>query len=414
MIIMIDPPAFHAKVLSESNNQSRESKMSETFRDLPPTFVHSMKKLFDYFDVDHSGRIPIATICSRWNPDKARAENLPPDLIRHLEKVTDRRGFLTFERFCAGLKIAILRHQPSPEKSSKEGSFSTDSSLNRTSSLPNLLNDEQDSSSGSSCGGNSSIETPVLPYIPPPPPKPPRYIYRSASRDSVLVLSTPSPSSPNTQSIQHNEDVAYVDISTVPTSAKSLRVMPPSYRLSHRFRRQNSRTRRHSVHAILESDVMTMVKKWEQERSLLEEGLRILDRVGRDYQDRLLKINHRLQNPYKGGESNCLDVEDKGVNYQKRVHNLNNAMSRLNSAVTEDENSNEELHRQIERLKDQNKLLTEEVSLKCCVISSMEREKSAIIKELFQSRSLVSQFSKKASGALSSMSIAEDSIMTFI
>ena len=35
---------------------------------------------------------------------------LPPNIIPFLRKVTTSGCYLTFERFCAGLKIAILRH----------------------------------------------------------------------------------------------------------------------------------------------------------------------------------------------------------------------------------------------------------------------------------------------------------------
>ncbi len=31
--------------------------------------------------------------------------------MANLKKVTNKEGKLTFERFCAGLKIAILRHE---------------------------------------------------------------------------------------------------------------------------------------------------------------------------------------------------------------------------------------------------------------------------------------------------------------
>ena len=45
----------------------------------------------------------------------------------------------------------------------------------------------------------------------------------------------------------------------------------------------------------------------------------------------------------------------------------------------------------LSRLKDQNKLLTEEVGKKCTSITVLEQEKSALIRELFQARSRVRQ-----------------------
>ena len=48
-----------------------------------------------------------------------------------------------------------------------------------------------------------------------------------------------------------------------------------------------------------------------------------------------------------------------------------------------------EMERQITRLKEQNRLLTEEVSKKCTAITVLDQEKSALIRELFQARSRV-------------------------
>ena len=48
-------------------------------------------------------------IAENWSPDGAGAV-LPPNIVPSLKKVTTPDGYLTFERFCAGLKIAILRH----------------------------------------------------------------------------------------------------------------------------------------------------------------------------------------------------------------------------------------------------------------------------------------------------------------
>jgi len=50
-----------------------------------------------------------------------------------------------------------------------------------------------------------------------------------------------------------------------------------------------------------------------------------------------------------------------------------------------------ELDRQIARLKDQNKLLTEEVGNKSTAIAVLDQEKGALIRELFQARARVRQ-----------------------
>ena len=50
-----------------------------------------------------------------------------------------------------------------------------------------------------------------------------------------------------------------------------------------------------------------------------------------------------------------------------------------------------ELDRQIARLKEQNRLLTEEVGRKCQNITVLDQEKSALIRDLFQARARVRQ-----------------------
>lgn len=46
---------------------------------------------------------------ARWQEDSAT--DLPKGVIESLRKVTPTNGLLTFERFCAGLKICLLRSQ---------------------------------------------------------------------------------------------------------------------------------------------------------------------------------------------------------------------------------------------------------------------------------------------------------------
>ena len=68
-----------------------------------------MKQLFTLLDIENSGHVHIEDIAEHWSIDGAGAV-LPPNIIPSLRKVTTPGGYLTFERFCAGLKIAILRH----------------------------------------------------------------------------------------------------------------------------------------------------------------------------------------------------------------------------------------------------------------------------------------------------------------
>ena len=57
-------------------------------------------------------------IADKWSPNSNdNDEHLPKGIVTSLKKVTMADGCLTFERFCAGLKIAILRHESEKKKS---------------------------------------------------------------------------------------------------------------------------------------------------------------------------------------------------------------------------------------------------------------------------------------------------------
>lgn len=70
------------------------------------TFVSAMKKLFDIMDDQRTGYVKFTEIENRWQDDGAT-----PGVIESLRKVTPSNGLLSFERFCAGLKICLLRNQ---------------------------------------------------------------------------------------------------------------------------------------------------------------------------------------------------------------------------------------------------------------------------------------------------------------
>lgn len=76
---------------------------------LPKQFVSAMRTLFDIMDDKRTGYVRLTDIERRWQDDGAKG--LPHGVIDCLRKVTPSNGQLSFERFCAGLKICLLRNQ---------------------------------------------------------------------------------------------------------------------------------------------------------------------------------------------------------------------------------------------------------------------------------------------------------------
>lgn len=82
---------------------------STTIDSLPKQFVQAMRTLFDIMDDKRTGFVDFADIEHRWQDDGTKG--LPKGVIESLQKVTPPNGKLSFERFCAGLKICLLRNQ---------------------------------------------------------------------------------------------------------------------------------------------------------------------------------------------------------------------------------------------------------------------------------------------------------------
>ncbi|XP_053673086.1 suppressor APC domain-containing protein 2 [Anopheles nili] len=83
---------------------------------LPKAFVAAMRTLFDIMDDRKTGFVRLADIEERWQDDGSKG--LPRGVIDSLRKVTPPNGLLSFERFCGGLKICLLRNQTTLTSSS--------------------------------------------------------------------------------------------------------------------------------------------------------------------------------------------------------------------------------------------------------------------------------------------------------
>ncbi|XP_047363425.1 suppressor APC domain-containing protein 2 isoform X3 [Vespa velutina] len=102
---------------------------------LPKHFVSAMRTLFDIMDDQNTGFVKFSDIEGRWQDDGT--QGLPKGVLDSLKKVTPPNGFLSFERFCAGLKICLLQIQA-------EGDFKRhDGQPNRPPSAPILITDNQ-------------------------------------------------------------------------------------------------------------------------------------------------------------------------------------------------------------------------------------------------------------------------------
>lgn len=72
---------------------------------LPRAFLQSLRTLFDILDDRRRGLVHLREIESRWRGADAR--ELPRGVLEGLRQVAPASGYLTFERFVAGLRTAL-------------------------------------------------------------------------------------------------------------------------------------------------------------------------------------------------------------------------------------------------------------------------------------------------------------------
>lgn len=73
-------------------------------------FVKALQQLFDVMDTDHTGTIKYTDLAKQWEEDQSDPF-FPKGLITCLAKVVLPNGLLTFDRFCAGIKLCLLKNQ---------------------------------------------------------------------------------------------------------------------------------------------------------------------------------------------------------------------------------------------------------------------------------------------------------------
>ncbi|XP_076046310.1 suppressor APC domain-containing protein 2 [Oratosquilla oratoria] len=83
---------------------------------LPKPFVQAMRTLFDIMDDRRTGFVRFSEIERRWQDEGT--QGMPKGVLGSLRKVTPPDGYLTFERFCAGLQICLLRNKMGDRSSS--------------------------------------------------------------------------------------------------------------------------------------------------------------------------------------------------------------------------------------------------------------------------------------------------------
>lgn len=466
-------------------------QQKSTLDGLPKQFVSAMRTLFDLMDDKQSGFVKFQDIENRWQEGRAVGDSaaasggLPNGVIDSLRKVTPPNGLLSFERFCAGLRICLLRHDPSRRIESRTKLSKTQGAPSAASRPASVPLPERDNNVSRTVAAKPlqkvlqpSISTERLPVGVLSPHQQSRMVrpsntatvrpnnvnlvqqravsmphlqqtssksYQQQKREeSIKDLTgckndqklTPAlnrakvalalerwrmmksyhqndesqskdNSKENVQSTQIRPSASYPKLRNTSSDGDngvSLRIHERGPAAKKASRRREPR--RHTVSNGIDYNMIKRLKLLEQEKDILLQGLDAVERARNWYIQQITAVSDRLEQVSKWDTPHSeysMDAHHERLNFQMtRIFEVNQHLNALmessekgfpihmNLAVHQrpffEKNQKNSSQTTIQRLKEQNHSLTEEIGKKSEIIAQLEAEKSALIRELFQSR----------------------------
>ncbi|XP_036250132.1 LOW QUALITY PROTEIN: suppressor APC domain-containing protein 2 [Molothrus aeneus] len=311
---------------------------------LPRVFLQSLRTLFDILDDRRRGYVHLREIESRWRG--AEAQELPAGVMEGLRQAAPASGYLTFERFVLGLRAALPGTEPPVEGGS---------------------------------GGRRSAEKPPSPRC-----SEERWGKSTGQRE-------PGPGQPRGRggdaksAGQPQGDTDY-----------------PGARDTRRHQRGRAEHRRHTITNGVDFSTLKYMKELEQEKDFLLQGLELIERAREWYHQHIQLMQEHQRFLGKGRTS--ADFPEGGQSHLGRLvpklQEVNRCLGDLLSTASKAANPSSALSKlvpvtspastgsqqAINILKEQNRLLTKEVTDKSERITQLEQEKSALIKQLFEAR----------------------------
>ncbi|XP_066151217.1 suppressor APC domain-containing protein 2 [Euwallacea fornicatus] len=439
--------------------------MTSTLDNLPKQFVHAMRTLFDIMDDKQIGYVNFADIEARWQDDGSKG--LPKGVLESLRKVTPPNGMLTFERFCAGLKICLLRNQLESRNDPHEAvqeMGKIPNLINRPPSAPLLDLVDNNHATKSAWGSNLSNTAAVRPNNisshqqnvtrtfsmpqlkdqqgdqafekPPPltaqnlsklplygPPKPPRTaigVERTTGTSSgnldraeirtALVNWQMGLLTTQDQGVKESKGVSNAPSQTYNGFLRSSRSLgdgkaavqpdlpiPASAQPQAIYQRKpvskRREPRRHTLQNGIDYNMLKRMKQIEQEKEVLMNGLGAVEKARDWYLKQIANVQEKMKYLGRMGHVEMWsEAQQERLELQKaRVFEVNRHLSALTESW---ERGGLPLHMNLavhhfppsqeapDRLKQQNRMLTEELSKKSERIASLEREKASLIQVL--------------------------------
>ncbi|XP_058709884.1 suppressor APC domain-containing protein 2 [Poecile atricapillus] len=309
---------------------------------LPRVFLQSLRTLFDILDDRRRGYVHLREIESRWRG--AEAQELPAGVMEGLRQAAPASGYLTFERFVLGLRAALPGTEPPMEGVS---------------------------------GGRRSVEKPPSPRC------------SEERRGKSAGQREPGQGQPRGRGDDAKSAGQFQGDSGHPEAGDT-----------RRHQRGRAEHRRHTITNGVDFSMLKYMKELEQEKDVLLQGLELIDRARAWYCQHIQRMQEHQR--LLGKKRTSADFAEGGQNHLGRLvpklQEVNRCLGDLLSTAGKAANPSSALSRlvpvtspvstgsqqAINMLKEQNRLLTKEVTDKSERITQLEQEKSALIKQLFE------------------------------
>ncbi|EDL08239.1 suppressor APC domain-containing protein 2 isoform b [Mus musculus] len=358
---------------------------------LPRAFLQSLRTLFDILDDRQRGYVHLREIESRWQGADAR--ELPCGVLEGLRQVAPANGYLTFERFVAGLRTSLLKADGGQRDQARVAARPGDqSSLQQR--LMFAPADEP----------RTVLERKPLPLSACPASGGPSGTSRNPELLCVPVEAASCPTETERPLSKALEQIPSADLGAA--ACKTLGKGTGEARQAPRARGER---RRHTITNGVDCSLLKQMKELDQEQEVLLQGLEMMAR-GRDwYQQQLQRVQERQRRLSQsraaadfGAEGSPRPLGRLLPKVQEVARCLGELLTAACSGRALPSSSLGPLgppspstpvwqQQTILMLKEQNRLLTQEVTDKSERITQLEQEKSALIKQLFEARALSQQ-----------------------
>ncbi|XP_028571211.2 suppressor APC domain-containing protein 2 [Podarcis muralis] len=351
----------------ERGSDGRSQPGGSATEGLPQAFLHSLRTLFDILDDRRRGYVHLREIESRWLQQGSEAGELPRGVLEGLRRAAPASGYLTFERFVLGLRSSLL----SPDKGG-----TSPGPANKGPGRPGAPAPKSRGEAEKGCGRGAG---------------------ECASRSQEKIASAPA----ECKRAATKGGSGGIRKLAGQAQYESTSKLVAEVRRQPRGRGEH---RRHTITNGVDYSMLKQLKELEKEKDLLLQGLELVEKVREWYHQQI----HALQQRQKqlGSGRVHIDLFAEGTlshHLLLKLQALNHYLSELLSLSAKPLNPSFAMghappsalttspplvgsQQAFNMLKEQNRLLTMEVTDKSERITQLELEKSALIKQLFEAR----------------------------